>query len=595
MQKRPITKLTKVTDNDSNKTVNENDLMKDNDVDVGDINDIISDNIATDHSDQTTLEDPPETLIFKNSLKVKHVPLPSKEVLMTVKVFESFQTYCEESKTSTSSPVDSLSQRILRFELYNHISCKKASTFIKGESELLAVIGPVSTPKKKDQISITETEKHSNDNTHQNLMKKENIHEMIKFIVHNRLVVIPGAYTYNHELEMYEKINNLDDDDIGFEIILTKSRMYSHLKETPIWCGTARDKAANEQDLILIDKITQRGTKIMRKAVKISGILLNLTAFELTSENKDIPAPTVRFIAYHSESCEKIELTIPGKVVNEVLHHSLRVSNEMDTSTKNRNPNDVTWCRNMATARAKYEMADLLSQELEIQFERGKTPQLVLRQYIDKMVEHSKNDDISENQNKAMIGQNHITGHHTETRNIKGICKSKQKSDNLLLRAGFNLSQDNCPKKCHHCIVSVYSNIYSTHNKNTEDKCKDRSDMEPILFNVYVPNLSEFCELMVWKHEQEIALGGRTVLSFGQQGEAMEIALRKVIDCLVLSFLEDDDDDDDDVDENNASEFVGHDRSAKKKTMFKQTRVKLRFAGIKGTPSWCSAYLRLNK
>ena len=56
-----------------------------------------------------------------------------------------------------------------------------------------------------------------------------------------------------------------------------------------------------------------------------------------------------------------------------------------------------------------------------------------------------------------------------------------------------------------------------------------QNNSNSVLVRVYVPSLSETCERIIWEYE---------VFAHGKR-ESMEIALRKIVHCLPLSFRDD--------------------------------------------------------
>ena len=119
------------------------------------------------------------------------------------------------------------------------------------------------------------------------LLLPENEEELFHHIAHNRMKIAPGLW--NEDTEKYEQ--NSDQ----FTVILTKNRLFSHLKQTPIGRVGDIDQGANRD--VLIDRRAFRGRKLLRKAIKVSGVLLQIQVFEIMPvDETENSAPTLRFV-----------------------------------------------------------------------------------------------------------------------------------------------------------------------------------------------------------------------------------------------------------------------------------------------------------
>ena len=177
-------------------------------------------------------------LVFNQGVKVKHgvVESLSYEKGMVMKVYESF---------------DDNMDRVLTLEIYSPNNSGKGVVYIRGDTDLREVVGP-----------------HVEE-----LLEPENEEEMFHHIAHHRMKIADGLW--NEDTEVYEK-----NDDM-FTVILTRNRLYKHTKETPLGLGGSADQEENRDKLI--DRRAFRGRKLLRKAIKVSGILLQVQVRECES------------------------------------------------------------------------------------------------------------------------------------------------------------------------------------------------------------------------------------------------------------------------------------------------------------------------
>ena len=142
------------------------------------------------------------------------------------------------------------------------------------------------------------------------LLLPENEEELFHHIAHNRMKIAPGLW--NEDTEKYEQ--NSDQ----FTVILTKNRLFSHLKQTPIGRGGDIDQGANRD--VLIDRRAFRGRKLLRKAIKVSGVLLQIQVFEIMPvDETENSAPTLRFVAYDPHTGNRMVLEVPGECLEELI------------------------------------------------------------------------------------------------------------------------------------------------------------------------------------------------------------------------------------------------------------------------------------
>jgi len=379
-------------------------------------------------------------LIFNQGVKVKHgiVETLSYEVGMVMKVYESY---------------DNAMERTLTLEVYSPSSSAKGVVQIVGDTDLREVVGP-----------------HVEE-----LLLPENEEELFYHVAHNRMKIAPGLW--NEETETYEK------NDENFTVILTRNRLYSHLKQTPVGMGGAQDQGANRD--VLIDRRAFRGRKILRKAIKVSGVLLQVQVFEiLPVDETPNNAPTLRFLAYDPATGNKMLLEVPGECLEEMIVEDKK--EDLIVNTANR-----------------YALADAMCAKLKLTFPRGLPPELYMP--WSKSQQQGFDDSI------AKAG-----------RSNRPIEEKSKRSTDLLMRAGFNL-QHRDGLSTFDCIVSVFV------HKEVEDALR---------VNLYVPRIAESCELAILRSEQESVLNGRKAMSYAR-GEPIQTALGNVIRCLHL-HVEDD-------------------------------------------------------
>jgi len=158
----------------------------------------------------------------------------------------------------------------------------------------------------------------------------------------------------------------------------------------------------------------------------------------------------------------------------------------------------------IATTSNRYALANFMCDKLKLTFPRGLPPELIMP--WSKSLNNGFTDSVADSDKKT-------------TRPIEE--KTKRSTD-LLLRAGFNL-QHRDGLSTFDCIVSVFV------HKEVEDALR---------VNLYVPRLSESCEVAILRSEQEDVLNGRKALSYAR-GEPIQTALGSIIRCLHL-HVEDD-------------------------------------------------------
>ena len=496
-----------------------------------------------------------EVLIFHDSLKVRRSPLPSKEILMIVKVYESYK--------KATGEMEKKDKRILRFELNQPNSKIIGYTSICGESELQAIMGPayVANTNGHNQSGKDKKFTFKTDDS----KAKEYMDKIIRFIVKNQLVVVPKVNDKKpNEHGSVRCVGQIPVDE-EFSIVLTKRRTNKFTNEIQTWSGiTQRDDMNHWQ-----------GVKVMRKATRIAGVLLYISAFEIRENDcayncADLPnesisqAPIIRFVAYHNETSTKMELLVPKDIVKEKICGTAQKNHGISDKC----PKYIRYCMNTATARERYEMAALLCMHLKIKFVRGKPLQLFMPR--NQMVGI---EELETNNGKSIEVPCKVS---TLKRNV--FSETKDNNNDMkktpLLRACFNIPLDRDPRTRYHCVVEVYRKSSTIRENNSHDQ-----EQSAILVKAYIPNLSENCELVIRKNEQEIALGGheRSVFSYGIQGEAIEIALRKIIQSLVLS-----------LDSQNDDSNIDHDEHKP------NTGIRLLFSDFTNLPSWRSAYLCLD-
>ncbi|GMI41685.1 hypothetical protein TeGR_g13922 [Tetraparma gracilis] len=377
-------------------------------------------------------------LIFNQGVKVKHgvVEALAYEVGMVIKAYESFTDKME---------------RKLRLEVYSPNNSGKGVVEIVGEKDLREVIGP-----------------HVEE-----LLLPENEEEMFHHIGHNRMKIAPGLW--NEDTETYEKVGD------QFTVLLTRNRLYSHQKQTPLGMGGGADQEANRD--VLIDRRAFRGRKILRKAIKVSGVLLQIQVFEIMPVGPETEnnAPTLRVLAYDPSTGHKMVLEIPGEAVEEVI---VEEKKSLITETTNR-----------------YALADDICSMLKLLFPRGLPPELILP-WSKELEARKASDDDSKSRRPQEERQ--------------------KRSTDLLLRAGFNLPHLEGHVN-YDCVVSVFK------SQDVEDAVR---------VNVYIPRISESCETLILLNEQRMVLNGRKVLSF-PRGEPIQTALGSIIRCLKLSLQDD--------------------------------------------------------
>ena len=376
-------------------------------------------------------------LVFNQGVKVRHgvVEALSYEVGMVMKVYESY---------------DDSMDRVLRIEMYSPNNSGKGVVYIRGDTDLREVVGP-----------------HVEE-----LLLPENEEEMFHHIGHNRMKIAEGLW--NEETEVYEK------SDDSFTVILTRNRLYKNTKATPLGLGGEKDAEANRD--VLIDRRAFRGRKLLRKGVKVSGVLLQVQVFEIMplddTENK---APSLRFLAYDPATGNKMVLEVPGAAVEEVIPKE-----RTNLITENSN---------------RYALADEVCANLKLLFPRGMPPELVLPWSGGGEIGLVDGDDSA------------------STRPIE---EKNKRSTDLLMRAGFAL-QHLDGHTSYDAIVSVFV------HKEVEDALR---------INIYVPRISESCEIAVLESEQRQVLNGRKALSY-PRGEPIVTALGNVVRCLKLSIQDD--------------------------------------------------------
>ena len=124
-------------------------------------------------------------------MKVKHTPLKSRDVLMNVKVCESFEAESEQLENIGKCRPLLLNPKQLHIELYNPLSYVHESTAMF-ESELETIIGP------KDRLTDENLEAMSL----KDMISSDNIEAVIRYIVRKCLVIIisdKGSFTSEKE------------------------------------------------------------------------------------------------------------------------------------------------------------------------------------------------------------------------------------------------------------------------------------------------------------------------------------------------------------------------------------------------------------
>ncbi|GMH87214.1 hypothetical protein TL16_g10785 [Triparma laevis f. inornata] len=378
-------------------------------------------------------------LVFNQGVKVKHgvVESLSYERGMVMKVYESY---------------DENMERVLRLEVYSPNNSGKGIVYIRGDVDLKEVLGP-----------------HVDE-----LLEPENEEEMFHHIAHKRMKIAEGLW--NEDTEVYEK-----NDDL-FTVILTRNRLFKHTKMTPLGVGGDLDEEENRDKLI--DRRAFRGRKLLRKAIKVSGILLQVQVFEIMpKDSTENDAPTLRFLAYDPSTGNKMMLEVPGSCVEELI---IAERKEFITVISNR-----------------YAMADEMCNNLRLLFPRGMPPELVMN--WSKGGDHGMED-----------------GGEGGGKSKRPVEEKNKRSNDLLMRAGLNL-QHLDGHVSYDAIVSVFV------HKEVEDALR---------VNIYVPRISESCEVAVLEHEQRRVLNGRKAITY-PRGEPIQTALGNVCKCLKLALQDD--------------------------------------------------------
>jgi len=376
-------------------------------------------------------------LLFNQGVKVKHgvIEALQYEVGMVMKVYESY---------------DENMDRILTLEMYSPKNSGKGVVYIRGETDLREVVGP-----------------HVEE-----LLLPENEEEMFHHIAHSRMKIADGLW--NEDTETYDK-----NDDM-FTVILTRNRLYKNTKATPLGMGGESDVEANRD--VLIDRRAFRGRKLLRKAIKVSSVLLQVQVFEIMPlDGTEFKAPSLRFLAYDPATGHKMVLEVPGAAVEETI---VKEKKDLITETSNR-----------------YALADEICANLKLLFPRGMPPELVLPWSGGRDMDDLGDDD---------------------SKNKRPVDEKNKRSTDLLMRAGFSL-QHLDGHVTYDAIVSVFV------HKEVDDALR---------VNIYVPRISESCEITILEPNQRLVLHGRKAMSY-PRGEPIITAMGSIIRCLKLSIQDD--------------------------------------------------------
>lgn len=184
----------------------------------------------------------------------------------------------------------------------------------------------------------------------------------------------------------------------------------------------------------------------------------------------------------------------------------------------------------------------------------------------------SQNEMEEQKSDKEEENKEEIT-HSSESR-VKVVGKDVRHQ--LLLRAGFNIPLSNTEESQRTRYQSIVS-VFQPQSVNPNTKKLDKITV--IWVHLYVPALSESCRIQIGEEEQRIAIGGRSISSFKPNSESMDIALRRIIKCLVLSF---------------DTKKTGNNSVERRKGNKKTRMLSVRFRGISSeTQPWQNAYMRL--
>lgn len=136
----------------------------------------------------------------------------------------------------------------------------------------------------------------------QDLLQKKKATEMLLFVIKYRMDMVKNTVNWDGS-----PVDEDDEDTPEFRIEFQLDRLYSDQKVTPINLADDADEEANSNKLIDTSLEHSRGKKILRMARRVSGLLMQLTVFEIPTPENLKPKKTLE----QKQALLKANITVP--------------------------------------------------------------------------------------------------------------------------------------------------------------------------------------------------------------------------------------------------------------------------------------------
>ena len=329
---------------------------------------------------------------------------------------------------------------------------------------------------------------------HVAMLQPEASFRMLDFIAHNKLEMVLNTTSW-------DGVPVVKGEEPDYRVEFRSDRLFDFEKITPVYAGDKADENAQEDKLIHL--AAKRGMKIMRMARKVSGLLLQISVFELPSEDGIRPgseyeaptadngekkkkllkrgAPMMRLIGYDAASRSKSSMTLPPEAVMELAGGAYSPFLELSR---------------------RKELAKILCQAALCTFPKGKSFEMFIN----------------------------WSGAPQKAAGIAGAKSSWRSSAERVIRRPGKMFRSAVRVSGLELVLTVYTQPKpSSQSYNADEK--------QVIFNLYAKDVSEAFEFVV-QDEEQVERVGKRLVDFAQ-GAARSAAIRRMCKCCRAELMED--------------------------------------------------------
>lgn len=370
-----------------------------------------------------------------------------------------------------------------------------------------------------DPTTAAYYEGHIRSNTHlrevlgkhgQDLADKKKKQEMLLFVCKYRLDMVKNTTTWDGE--------PVEEGAPAYRLEFQSERLYDNSKITPVNAIGAEDQAANEEKLI--DLAATRGKKILRLTRKVSGLLLQITVFELLTAAESVEASERAKLAFEealaptgtSASAELKDKRRRNKVSSKIPPKFKVIAYDPFSKKKSILMVDPEACTELAGGGfspfleldRRRELAKIVCDSLLLTFPKGQGYQIFVPW-----------SGMDKSETAATASSGKTSTRSTAERVIRRPGK--------IFRGGVRIGEMDI-------VITVYS-------QPAPKASGYAPDARQLVFNFYSVEASEAIEMIITDEEQLDRLG-RTILSYAD-GEARAIAVRRFCKNFKCEIMDD--------------------------------------------------------